>query len=106
MPLLINYCKKKIKKKKKIQYLYLCKTGCPYVKNNYKINKSYTCKLQQEIYKDNAKLYKEDEYNEESVYMYLAKMHPIIADKYYPRDKQINTDEIPKLNDIINADLK
>ena len=25
-------------------YLYLCKTGCPFVKNTYNSNKSYTCK--------------------------------------------------------------
>ena len=37
---------------KNFGYLYLCKTGCPFVKNNYNTNKSYTCKLQQEMYKD------------------------------------------------------
>jgi radical SAM protein with 4Fe4S-binding SPASM domain len=26
----------------KCGYLYLCKTGCPFVKNNYNTNKSYT----------------------------------------------------------------
>ena len=88
------------------KYLYLCKTGCPYVKNNYKTNKSYTCKLQQEIYKDNAELYKEDAYNEESIYMYLSKMHPSIASKYYPPEKQMTTDGIPKLNEIISNDEK
>ena len=30
-------------------YLYLCKTGCPFVKNTYNTNKSYTCLLQQEL---------------------------------------------------------
>lgn len=88
------------------KYLYLCKTGCPYVKNNYKTNKSYTCKLQQEIYKDNAELYKEDAYNEESIYMYLSKMHPSIASKYYPPEKQMTTDGISKLNEIISNDEK
>ena len=70
------------------KYLYLCKTGCPYVKNNYKTNKSYTCKLQQEIYK------------------YLSKMHQSIASKYYPPEKQMTTDGIPKLNEIISNDEK
>lgn len=88
------------------KYLYLCKTGCPYVKNNYKTNKSYTCKLQQEIYRDNAELYKEDAYNEESIYMYLNKMHPSIASKYYHPEKQMTTDGIPKLNEIISNDEK
>ena len=88
------------------KYLYLCKTGCPYVKNNYKTNKSYTCKLQQEIYKDNPELYKEDENNEESVYIYLSKMHPNIAEKYYPKDNKLNTDDIPTIHEIINNDCK
>ena len=88
------------------KYLYLCKTGCPYVKNNYQINKSYTCKLQQEIYKDNSELYKQDDYNEESIYMYLSKMHPSISEKYYPVDKQMTIDDIPKLNEIISSDDK
>lgn len=29
----------------KCEYLYICKTGCPFVKSVYNINKSYTCKL-------------------------------------------------------------
>lgn len=33
-------------------YLYLCKTGCPFVKRAYNSDKSYTCKLQQALYKD------------------------------------------------------
>ncbi len=36
----------------KCGYLYLCKTGCPFVKNTYQTNKSYTCKLQQKMYED------------------------------------------------------
>ena len=88
------------------KYLYLCKTGCPFVKNNYKTNKSYTCKLQQEIYKDNNDIYKEDENNDESVYMYLSKMHPNIAQKYYPQKNKINVDDIVQLTDIIKQDEK
>ena len=86
------------------KYLYLCKTGCPFVKNNYKINKSYTCKLQQEIYKDNNELYPKDEYNDESVYFYLNKIHPDIANMYYPRLQ--NKSAIPNLQDIINDDIR
>lgn len=86
------------------KYLYLCKTGCPYVKNTYKINKSYTCKLQQEIYKDNENLYPEDEYNDESVYFYLNKMHPAIAGDYYPKIQ--NKSSMPNLLDIIKEDNK
>lgn len=87
----------------KCKYLYLCKTGCPYVKNNYKTNKSYTCKLQQEIYKDNQEKYSEDEDNEESTYLYLSKMHPSIANKYYPTKTKIE-ESIPSLIEIIKND--
>ena len=84
----------------------MCKTGCPFVKNIYGENKSYTCKLQQEIYKDNATLYGEDEYNRESVYMYLNKMHPHIAEKFYPEEKQGNAVDMVSLRDIIAEDEK
>ncbi len=87
----------------KCKYLYLCKTGCPYVKNNYKINKSYTCKLQQEIYKDNIEKYSEDEDSEESTYLYLSKMHPSIASNYYPHKAKVE-ENIPTLLDIIKED--
>lgn len=66
----------------KCKYLYLCKTGCPFVKNAYKTNKSYTCKLQQELYKDRG--YEKDKYNQETVYEYISKMHPNEQEKYYP----------------------
>ena len=88
------------------KYLYLCKTGCPYVKNNYKTNKSYTCKLQQEIYKDNKEIYKEDENNEESVYLYLSKMHPNISQEYYPEKRKVNLDDLVELKEIITQDQK
>ena len=88
------------------QYLYLCKTGCPYVKNVYKTNKSYTCKLQQELYKDNPELYKLDNNQKESVYMYLNKMHPSIANKYYPKEKNGTQSDIPSLISIIESDKK
>lgn len=83
------------------KYLYLCKTGCPYVKNVYQTSKSYTCKLQQQIYKDNKELYPEDEYSKEDLYNYLCKNHPEIAPKYYPEDVEENS-----LRDLINKDEK
>lgn len=88
------------------KYLYLCKTGCPFVKNKYNINKSYTCKLQQEIYKSHQELYPEDENNEESIYVYLSKIHPEIANNFYPKEKKIIGQDIPSLTSIINADEK
>ena len=88
------------------KYLYLCKTGCPFVKNKYKTNKSYTCKLEQEIYKDNTELYPEDENNEESIYMYLSRMHPDMSSNFYPKEKKIIGQDIPSLTSIIEADSK
>lgn len=90
----------------KCKYLYLCKTGCPYVKNVYNTNKSYTCKLQQEIYKDNNELYPLDKFNEESVYIYLNKMHPIISNKYYPNIKNNMESNMVDIFKIIEEDKK
>ncbi len=80
-------------------YLYLCKTGCPFVKNTYNSSKSYTCKLQQEMYKDRN--LSKNEYNDEFVYHYVKKMRLEDKDKYLPNTS--NTD-YPALIDIINKD--
>lgn len=88
------------------KYLYLCKTGCPFVKNKYNINKSYTCKLQQDIYKNHQELYPEDKNNEESIYMYLSKLHPRLANDFYPKEKKIIGQDIPSLTSIIESDSK
>ena len=85
----------------KCGYLYLCKTGCPFVKNTYKTNKSYTCKLQQEMYKD--KNYEKDPYNNEFVYEYISKMRMEDSSKYIP-DKI--TSDYPTLQDMVNNDDK
>lgn len=37
---------------KECEYLKICNTGCPFVKEQQSKGKSYTCKLQKEIYKD------------------------------------------------------
>lgn len=83
----------------KCGYLYLCKTGCPFVKNTYQSNKSYTCRLQQEMYKDRN--YNKDEYNEEFVYEYVSKMRLEDSTKYIPTK---TNSEYPSLNEIINKD--
>ncbi len=83
----------------KCGYLYLCKTGCPFVKNTYNTNKSYTCKLQQAMYKDRN--YQKDEYNEEFVYQYVNKMRIDDAEKYYPTRKN----DYISLEEIIKKDL-
>ena len=66
----------------KCGYLYLCKTGCPFVKNAYRTNKSYTCRLQQELYKDRG--YQKDQYNDEFVYEYVKKMRLENKEEYIP----------------------
>ncbi len=66
----------------KCDYLYLCKTGCPFVKNAYGTNKSYTCRLQQELYKDRG--YQKDQYNDEFVYEYVKKMRLENKEEYIP----------------------
>lgn len=83
----------------KCGYLYLCKTGCPFVKDVYDDNKSYTCLLQQQMYKDRN--LQKDEFNEESVYNYVLKMRNENAQKYIPR--KLNT-EYPSLDEIITKD--
>ncbi len=83
----------------KCGYLYLCKTGCPFVKNTYNCSKSYTCKLQQKMYVDRN--YQKDEYNDEFVYEYVKKMRIDNIEKYVPVKK--NSDYI-SLEEIIAED--
>ena len=83
----------------KCGYLYLCKTGCPFVKNTYNTNKSYTCKLQMQMYKDRG--YSKDEYNDLFVYEYVSKMRMNESTKYLPKETTNNT-----LQELINKDEK
>ena len=83
----------------KCGYLYLCKTGCPFVKNTYQTNKSYTCRLQQALYKDQN--YSRDEYNEETVYKYITEMRLENSLDYFP--KEVKKD-YPTLSELIDAD--
>lgn len=84
----------------KCEYLYLCKTGCPFVKNTYNTNKSYTCKLQKEMYKDRN--YTKDEYPEETAYQYVSKMRTSEIEKYIPKKKN----DYPTLEELILQDQK
>ncbi len=86
------------KKCSKCKYLYLCKTGCPFVKNVYKSNTSYTCLLQQELYKKNG--YNEDAEPMESAYYYTSIMHPNESYLYKPKEVL----PYPSLREIINSD--
>lgn len=86
------------------KYLYICKTGCPYVKKLYNSNKSYTCRLQKEIYKNSKDeegklIYPEDENFEINQYIYLNKVHPQIERKV-PEEKM----DMPTLKEIIEKD--
>ena len=82
-------------------YLYLCKTGCPFVKNTYNSNKSYTCKLQQELYKNRN--YGTDFNNREMVFDYVSKMHPELCSKYELPKIPV---DVPSLESIIESDNK
>ena len=73
----------------KCGYLYLCKTGCPFVKNTYQTNKSYTCKLQQKMYEDRG--YEKDPTNVEFVYQYVSKMRKTDVSNYIPKDNDDNS---------------
>lgn len=80
-------------------YLYLCKTGCPFVKNTYESNKSYTCKLQQKLYEDRN--YNKDFNNREMVFDYISKNHPELMNKY---ELPKIPNDVPSLESIIASD--
>lgn len=80
-------------------YLYLCKTGCPFVKDLYHSPRSYTCLLQKELYKQMQ--YGPDPGNMYTVYEYLSRMHPQIAEDYRPPRIPMG---VPPLQDLIKAD--
>lgn len=82
-------------------YLYLCKTGCPFVKNVYNTNKSYTCTLQKELYK--IRNY-ENINSEEVTYNYVSKMHPNVMKEYIPKNN--NSSNETKLIDLIEQDKR
>lgn len=68
-------------------YLYLCKTGCPFVKNTYQTNKSYTCKLQKALYK--SRNFAPSENPRESAYAYVMAMHPEKVKEYVPEPERL-----------------
>lgn len=82
-------------------YLYLCKTGCPFVKNVYGFGKSYTCLLQQQMYRDRG--YAPDAFADETTYEYVTKMRLEEPEKYLPVKTSA---EYPALEQIIAQDAK
>lgn len=82
-------------------YLYLCKTGCPFVKNVYGSGQSYTCLLQQQMYRDRG--YAPDAFADETTYEYVTKMRLEEPEKYRPVKTSA---EYPALEQIIAQDAK
>ena len=82
-------------------YLYLCKTGCPFVKSVYGSGKSYTCLLQQQMYRDRG--YAPDASADETAYEYVTKMRLEEPEKYLPTKASA---EYPALEQIIAQDAK
>ena len=82
-------------------YLYLCKTGCPFVKSVYGSGKSYTCLLQQQMYRDRG--YAPDAFADETAYEYVTKMRLEEPEKYLPAKTSA---EYPALEQIIAQDAK
>lgn len=62
------------------QYLYLCRTGCPFVKKRQKRARSYTCLLQKELYE----LWNIEGHNypRPDALDYVCAMHPGLIDHY------------------------
>lgn len=56
------------------EYLYLCRTGCPFVKRNQHRAKSYTCKLQKELYA--LWEIRGEDYSRPTALDYVSRMHP------------------------------
>ncbi|MBQ6847070.1 MAG: radical SAM protein [Oscillospiraceae bacterium] len=79
------------------EYLHLCKTGCPFVKNITGSPKSYTCKLQKEIYKTLP----HDPIPKNFAYDYLCANHPRLADLRHIEEYAENS-----LPDLIAKDEK
>ncbi len=80
------------------EYLYLCKTGCPFVKNTYNSNKSYTCKLQKKLYEDR---HYDKDVNHEFIYQYV--LNNRVED---PTDYITFHEEENSLKDLIKKDPK
>lgn len=80
-------------------WLYLCKTGCPFVKQDSGSAMSYTCQLQQRIYGKRG-----EPQHPEDTCRYLQKLHPELAERYYlPPDPYPG---IPALEQMIKSDPK
>ena len=84
-------------------YLYLCKTGCPFVKRLYKSGASYTCKLQA-IYHDHPHLYPPSRNPRSDAYRYAAAMRPAQTASLLTIERPALTDRMPSLREIVAQD--
>lgn len=101
--ILLNHNKLELNKEcEECGYLYICKTGCPFVKNTYNSNKSYTCLLQKELYKDRN--FEEHQYKDEYLYEFYKNTRIGDLSKYKPVVKDDTGN--PTLLDIIKEDSK
>jgi uncharacterized protein len=67
---------------RRCDYLQLCRTGCPVVKNNSGRGRSYTCALQKAIYRDNPRSFPSavtPDNQQDTCREYLLGMHPALA---------------------------
>lgn len=87
-------------------YLYLCKTGCPYVKNTYGTDLSYTCALQKKMYAAEPEKFPPDSDNEARVYDYVSAIYPQDSRLYRPKTKTVLPGQLPPITDIISSDPK
>jgi len=88
-------------------YLYLCKTGCPFVKNVYKSPKSYTCLLQKKLYAKQG--LPTSQHITSYVMRYLDVMHPNMVADFVPKVYEENSlmdliQKDPRLRYIYDAD--
>ena len=80
-------------------YLYLCKTGCPFVKTVSRSPRSYTCQLQQALYADQGMATDGDPAG--TAYRYVAAVHPALMQEYAPPRIPAR---VPPLQEIIRSD--
>ncbi len=82
-------------------YLYLCQTGCPFVKRQQRRTKSYTCLLQKELYELwNIPCH---DYSRPDALDYVCAMHPDQIERYALAKLPA---QIPDLRSLIREDLK
>ncbi len=83
------------------RYLYLCKTGCPFVRNLYHSPRSYTCDLQKKLYAFWG--LEEDDCPEDTAARYVCSVHP---DRAFEFSLPRIPGGVPNLYNILREDPK